>query len=1335
MALIGGIAMALPPTGELNAEPKAAPPDAEVWVASAGEKSFGEEQYWVDARGARRSHQVYSIRGQSFDLDQTIRLASDGTMLGFEIHGQINGQSVDETYSVSGSQYNFDSHHDSGSGPVMPGLFYLPRTQTIDGTVALAEALLKTSSHRVQLAPSGTATLSELTTQVVSVGGETKNLTAYLIGGLGYASTTVWFEGNHFFGMHDSGNGLTDGLAYVPKGWESSVAQLSKARTDGFARLAAKTVQSVAPRVTVPVAFVNVRMFDADTLSFLDQMTVVADRGRIVAMGPSASVAVPPDARVLNGAGKTLIPGLWDSHFHYSNEELGYLALAIGITTVRDLGNVPELLEARRARIQDGSLLGPDIVSLLLIDGPGARSAQNGVVAGDLDSGLRWVRYAKQHGYIGIKLYGSLDRKLVAPLAAEAHRLGLRVQGHLPAGMRPLDAINAGYNEITHLNFAIMQAMPQSVVDQSNGVQRFYGPERYAGDVDLARPPMTTLLDVMQAKGIASDPTIAGFEGLWGCVPGKVAAAQAPWAGRLPPAMIRAATYASCAPSPGITSAQSAASLAKFLELIGDMHRRGIPIVAGTDAAPWDLVRDLELFHQAGFTPAEAIAAATIVPARLSGLAQQTGSIAVGKRADLVLVEGDPEKTLGDLRDVVWVMRDGRLMSSNEVGALVGLSESHPTLSPTRSSAPPTSGAVTSPGYDKLVTLFDEWRKFQAAPAIKEGLPQFTPQAEAQQRAGLATFQQRLAAISTEGWTVPDQIDHRIVQAEMNGLDFELRVLRGWAKDPGFYKIVTAGHEAVGYPGVIETAPYLVSPSKAQLEQLRARLARVPDIYAQAKANLVEGTPDRWTTGIDQIRKQQHQLAEFRDAMVARYPTLKPPFATASRAIDDFAQWAAAKLPTLPRRPSGIGIDNYNWYMRNVQLIDFDWHDQLTLAVQQLDDSWSHLAAVENRNRDLPELASVPDEAAHRDLYARIVREYTDFLEKERIRVVPEGEVEHSLSVMRPFETPMQFRGLQSLLDRKAMRVIQMHEESHNADFVFARDNPPRSPIRKAPPLYYMGSERQEGYAEELERISVDAGYMDGRGREMQYEYATMAASTVGTIRNLMVAGNRWTLEQGLSFLQHKVPYIADTKDAAVFNSASRTFSLPVVGSGYLTGQLTFRRIIAEQRRQLGDKFDLKATTDAVLAAGTIPMSLIRWEITGIAPGESPFKVPENPLIGGWLAQSYYLKDGTEYPLLGQILFTRSNWTVLYIVVVDGKPQRGSGEGGEYTADENAVTFVHHYIASTPAPSVPGLKAQPQRTWQWEPAVTEASSFEIKGDQLTLFMPSGNRLTWVRSSK
>jgi hypothetical protein len=156
----------------------------------------------------------------------------------------------------------------------------------------------------------------------------------------------------------------------------------------------------------------------------------------------------------------------------------------------------------------------------------------------------------------------------------------------------------------------------------------------------------------------------------------------------------------------------------------------------------------------------------------------------------------------------------------------------------------------------------------------------------------------------------------------------------------------------------------------------------------------------------------------------------------------------------------------------------------------------------------------------------------------------------------------------------------------------------------------------------------------------------------------------------------------------------------------------------------------LKRTFVALLALGITSLGTDRVRAADSMPPPSV----GNPLVGGWKADHYYLKDGSSYPLLGQILFTRNNWTVLFIVVKDGKPQRGSGEGGDYTVDGNKVVFIHHYVASTPAPAIAGLKEQPARALEWEPSHAENSTFDVQGDRLTLFMPSGNRLTWTRSS-
>jgi len=377
---------------------------------------------------------------------------------------------------------------------------------------------------------------------------------------------------------------------------------------------------------------------------------------------------------VIDGAGKTLIPGLWDSHQHYGDDSTGPLLLASGITSVRDPGNQPAELMARKKRIDDGVLLGQRIVPSLLIDGPGPYTAQVAVVVHNLDEALAAVHRAKDSGYFAIKLYGSLDPSDVKPMADLAHRLGLHVHGHIPHGMRPLDAVRAGYDEITHINFVMMQAMPDEVVNTSNGMNRFIGTGKYAAGVDLKSKAMQSYLDELATRHIAVDPTLVTFEDLYVPDRGTYPAADAPYADTLPSQFARGFLSSSMAPTPDLSRATMRASFAKLEALIPELERRHIEIVAGTDGAGFELVRELELYVEAGLSPAEALATATINPATVFRLGDQTGSIAVGKLAELALIDGDPSKNIGDLRQVELVMRDGKLMTASDLRAALGIS-------------------------------------------------------------------------------------------------------------------------------------------------------------------------------------------------------------------------------------------------------------------------------------------------------------------------------------------------------------------------------------------------------------------------------------------------------------------------------------------------------------------------------------------------------------------------------------------------------------------------------------------------------------------------------------
>ena len=317
-------------------------------------------------------------------------------------------------------------------------------------------------------------------------------------------------------------------------------------------------------------------------------------------------------------------------------------------------------------------MLFPTVYSSVLIDGKGPLQAQGGISVSSPEEAIAAVHRAKDNGFAAVKFYTSMKPEWLWPAIKEAHKLGLHVHGHIPATLRPKDVIAGGYDEITHINFVMMQALPDSVVNIDNGIERFNGPGKYAKDVDLNAEPMKSTIKLMADKKIVSDPTISTFESLYVPENGDLSPAYAPYIGTLPPTVERGFRSGGFKPPAGVTRADWRASFAKLLALVGAMHKAGVPIVAGTDGSGLEIVRELELYKQAGFTNAEALQTATIVPARLVGADTATGSVTVGKEADLVLVDGDVSQDLGALRRTLWVMSDGALMNADELRAAAG---------------------------------------------------------------------------------------------------------------------------------------------------------------------------------------------------------------------------------------------------------------------------------------------------------------------------------------------------------------------------------------------------------------------------------------------------------------------------------------------------------------------------------------------------------------------------------------------------------------------------------------------------------------------------------------
>ena len=660
---ISAAAAAQTPAAKLSVAPAKA--QHFVIVSSAGR--HGESTRWVTPAGVHWGRESLLLRGQASELDSAAHLGADKMLDRVTIRGFTPNGDAAETFAVAGARATWKSPVDGATLGYTSPKEYLAFGGTFDVLALALEAVVAAPEHTLGLLPGGLARAEPLTTASVGRGTHQKSVNLYAVMGISNTPLPVWLdESNRVFA-------LVGDLSYVPKGFEADLATLLKVQDEALAKRSPQLVHSLLKTPSGSVAFTHVRAF-LDGTHFAADQTVVIDHGAITQIGADASVQLPPSVQVIDGSGQTLVPGLWDAHQHVPDDASGPMLLALGITSVRDPGNDNALTLARAARRAKGDLLAPRVYPSVLIDGKGPNTAQVATVATSEAEAVHDVDKAKADGFVAIKIYGSFNPAWVRATAAEAHRLGLHVHGHLPAGMRPSEAIDQGYDEITHIYFVMMQAMPDEVVAHSNGIERFEGTGRYAKDVDLTADPMKSLIAKMADRKISADPTLVVAEALFVPENGDLLPEYAPYVGTLPPAMERGFRQGGFSVPKDLARADFRASFAKCLALVAALHKAGVRVVAGTDGNGLELVRELELYVQAGFTPAEALASATVQTARLVGADGHVGTIAVGQDADLVLVDGDPSTQIGDLRHTRVVMMGGKLMDANELRAAAGFS-------------------------------------------------------------------------------------------------------------------------------------------------------------------------------------------------------------------------------------------------------------------------------------------------------------------------------------------------------------------------------------------------------------------------------------------------------------------------------------------------------------------------------------------------------------------------------------------------------------------------------------------------------------------------------------
>lgn len=621
----------------------------------------------IETRGPDGSaivHFSFNDRGRGPDLTTTYWTGADGIPTKVEIRGVDYFKiQVNEDFVREGDTARWKNASEQDSITSKTPAFYIALNSPPEEAALLIRAALKTKDHRLPVLPSGEIEVAVVRTQEVTKDSEKKTVTMYSVSGGDLEPWFIWLdEEQRFF----AGVGGWSGV--MLEGWEKSFEPL-RDQQQVYSRM---RLEDLAKRLTKhpehAVVFENVAVFDAEAKKLLPAQSVVITGDKITAVGPAASIKKPADAEVIDGKGKTLLPGLWDMHVHIGDSD-GLLDLAAGVTSVRDLGNdVPELLKTIK-KFDDGTVLGPRVVFSGFIDGPGPYALPIGKVVANEEEMKKAIDDYKALGVEQIKLYSSLDPKLVPAAAAEAKKLGLRVSGHVPNGMHAQDFVEQGADEVQHINMLALNFLD---VPDTRTPERFHAVGRETGALDLASPKVKAFIELLKSHHTVIDPTLVTFESMFTQKPGELTPAMASIDARMPINVRRYSRRGGVAPA-GMEEKYKDA-YTKMIALVGELYKAGVTIVAGTDEpGGFSLHRELELYVKAGIPAADVLAMATVGPARVMKHADTRGTIAPGKLADLLLVDGDPTTHMEDIRKGVWVMKGGNLYRPEDLYAAIGI--------------------------------------------------------------------------------------------------------------------------------------------------------------------------------------------------------------------------------------------------------------------------------------------------------------------------------------------------------------------------------------------------------------------------------------------------------------------------------------------------------------------------------------------------------------------------------------------------------------------------------------------------------------------------------------
>jgi imidazolonepropionase-like amidohydrolase len=605
--------------------------------------------------------------GRGPTIAETLKLGPDGLPTQWRITGTTTfGSKVDERFNLSGKQASWTDATGKGSATVSEPSVYVGQSSSPWALGMYARILMQDPNRQVAALPGGTLSLEPgVRVGVAGPEGANLNTTAYTLRGLSLQPTDLLLdaEGNLFAIV-------TPESIVIRTGYEAEEQRLrdlaAKWSTDRY--IAIQT--EVAHRYPAPVRIRNVRLFEAATGTLSQPQSVVVS-GRHISSVEAVDRPATPGEVIVEGGGGTLIPGMFEMHGHLSQDD-ALLNLAAGVTTVRDMGNDNAVLDSLITRIEEGTIGGPRILRSGFIEGKSPFNANNGIVVESEAQAVDAVRWYAARGYWQIKVYNSMDPAWIPAVVQEAHRLGLRVAGHVPAFSNVDAMIKAGYDEVTHINQFMLGWVLQPNED-TRTLLRLTALKRLPG-LDLASDKVRRTLDLMVERKMAIDPTVGIHEQLTLNRNGQVPPGAVDYLDHMPISVQRGAKQALTDASAPADDKAYRAAFDKILATVKMLHERGVFIVPGTDTGgSFTYHRELELYQRAGMTAAQVLKRATFDMARYVGQEQQLGSIERGKLADFFLIPGDPLKDLNAIKTISMVVKDGAVYFPSEIYPKFGI--------------------------------------------------------------------------------------------------------------------------------------------------------------------------------------------------------------------------------------------------------------------------------------------------------------------------------------------------------------------------------------------------------------------------------------------------------------------------------------------------------------------------------------------------------------------------------------------------------------------------------------------------------------------------------------